>query len=286
MSDLPRKVEHALRQVAVPWTEERSERLRARVQASVRRRGVRTTVGAVAAVFAAVLFVGVATAGVQRLVHVWRPVATLSVGAPAPTMGAVEPRRRTAPEEAPAAALAEEPKDDVQPVDTRVAVPSSAPIPLAATASVWRTKAQEGDFDSAYRALQSVGPAAVRDEAGDLLLEADVARLSHHPLQALAPLERTVREHPSDPRAPLAAFTLGRVLLDELGRPAEAAGAFAQAQELGAGGPLEEDALAREVEAASRAGDSTRARAAAERYVTRYPSGRRLRSVRRFGGLD
>jgi hypothetical protein len=53
----------------------------------------------------------------------------------------------------------------------------------------------------------------------------------------------------SDPRAPLAAFTLGRVLLRELARPREAAAAFAQARALAPRGPFVEDALAREVEA-------------------------------------
>jgi len=50
-----------------------------------------------------------------------------------------------------------------------------------------------------------------------------------------------------------AAFTLGRVLLDELGRPSEAVDAFPLARS--SGGPLAEDALAREVEALSRAGE-------------------------------
>ncbi|HEY8090107.1 MAG TPA: tetratricopeptide repeat protein [Polyangiaceae bacterium] len=150
----------------------------------------------------------------------------------------------------------------------------------------WRAQAHDGDYEGAFRALQAAGPTNVRDEPADLLLAADVARLSHHPSDAVTPLERVVREHAGDPRAPLAAFTLGRVLLDELGRPAEAASAFSRAQALGPGGPLEEDALAREVEAWSRAGDANRAHAAAERYVSRYPDGRRLRAVKKFGELD
>jgi transmembrane sensor len=129
-------------------------------------------------------------------------------------------------------------------------------------------------------------PGIVRDDVGDLLLAADVARMSHHPAQAVDPLRRAVGSHRSDPRAPLAAFTLGRVLLDELGRPREAADAFADARALAPGGPLAEDALAREVEAASRAGDASRANARAQLYVTTYPSGARIRSVRRYGGLE
>jgi transmembrane sensor len=170
---------------------------------------------------------------------------------------------------------------------TVVPVPlPSAHVAPSPSSLFWRQPAQEGDYDTAFQALHEAGPQAVRDEAGDLLLAADVARLSHHPGEAVAPLQRVIANHSDDPRAPLAAFTLGRVLLDELGRPTEAAGAFAQARALGAGGPLEEDALAREVEAWARGGDSTRAHATAEEYVARYPTGRRLHAVRRFGGFE
>ena len=57
------------------------------------------------------------------------------------------------------------------------------------------------------------------------------------------------------PAGAAAAFSLGRVLLGELRRPAEAAQAFARARKLAPDGPLAEDALAREVEAWARAGN-------------------------------
>jgi transmembrane sensor len=120
----------------------------------------------------------------------------------------------------------------------------------------------------------------------DLLLEADVMRLSHHSADAIAPLQRIVRDHADDPRASLAAFTLGRVLLDELGRPREAASAFADALRLSPDGPMSEDALAREVEALSLAGDSTAAHELAEQYLRRFPAGHKARSVRTFGGIE
>jgi transmembrane sensor len=126
----------------------------------------------------------------------------------------------------------------------------------------------------------------LRDDAAELLLAADVMRLSHHPAEAVDPLERVVRVHADDPRAPLAAFTLGRVLLDELGQPKAAAAAFAKVQLLAPDGQLTQDALAREAEAWSRAGDMNQARARAREYVARFPEGFHLKSVRRFGGLD
>jgi transmembrane sensor len=181
------------------------------------------------------------------------------------------------------------------PASSSAAAPASAPAeaepppatsgpPSSAKAS-WRTLAKAGDYDAAYAAMRAEPSAPVRDAPEELLLAADVARLSGHPAQAVDPLRRVVRGHRGDPRAALAAFTLGRVLLDQLGRPREAADAFADARALGGGG-LTEEALAREVEARSRAGESERARSLAEQYTAKYPEGRRLRSVRKFGGLE
>jgi transmembrane sensor len=147
----------------------------------------------------------------------------------------------------------------------------------------WKALAEEGDFDQAYQRMRL---REIPDVAEDLLSAADVARLSHHPADAVLPLRQILHEHARDPRAPLAAFTLGRILLEELGNPRESAVAFAAAQTLAPDGPLVSDALAREVESLSRAGDADRARSRAKDYLRRFPSGSRVRSVRRYGGLD
>lgn len=157
--------------------------------------------------------------------------------------------------------------------------------PAPRSGSSWAALAQEGRFDGAYETLKQQGLDVVRGPA-ELLLAADVARLSRHPADAVAPLRRLLREHPQDPRAPLAAFTLGRGLLDELGRPREAAEVFRAAQDLEPEGPLAADALAREVEAWSRAGETLRARERALLYLQRYPEGDRRRSVQRYGGIE
>ena len=164
----------------------------------------------------------------------------------------------------------------------------AAPPPLATTSGgpTWRALAQDGDYSSALVRLTLDGPSAVRDIPDDLLLAADVARLGGQPARAVAPLERVVSRHASDSRAPLAAFTLGRVLLDQLGRPREAANAFASARRLAPAGALAQDALAREVESLSRAGDTTRAKSRAQKYLELYPNDRRAASVRRFGGIE
>jgi transmembrane sensor len=93
------------------------------------------------------------------------------------------------------------------------------------------------------------------------------------------------REHPQDSVAPLAAFTLGRIYLSQLGQPANAVEAFALSRKLAPAGSLAEDALAREAEAAERSGQVARARGLAEEYGRRYPSGHRLDGVRQALGL-
>lgn len=172
-----------------------------------------------------------------------------------------------------------------------VAVPVAPEAPVAPRAAparsprAWAALAEAGRYDDAYAALRAGGGPAARSIA-DLLLAADVARLSHHPEAAVDPLRRVLDGHRDDPRAPLAAFTLGRLLLDDLGAPLDAARAFARARELDPDGELSEDAMAREVEAWSRAGEGERARALAAAYLARHPDGRRARSVRRFGGIE
>ena len=163
--------------------------------------------------------------------------------------------------------------------------PVAAPVPEPVEAPAkpdWRPLANRGEFEHAFDAMKR---GAVRDEPKELLLASDVARLSGHPEQARAYLQQLLDRHGRDPRAPLAAFTLGRVLLDELGWPKDAAKAFAKARALEPNGPLAEDALAREVEAWARAGETDEARAAAQGYLARYPNGQRAASVRRHGGL-
>ncbi len=149
----------------------------------------------------------------------------------------------------------------------------------------WRAAATKQDWNQAWETLGAEGVAretAHTDDVAVLLSLADVARLSGHPNDALTPLRQIVAGHPEDPRSAIAAFTLGRVLLDALGNPVQAAFAFEKALALRLPSSLAEDAQARLVEAHAKAGAIAQARAAAATYRARYPAGRRRADVDRW----
>ncbi|MCA9535902.1 MAG: FecR domain-containing protein, partial [Myxococcales bacterium] len=142
----------------------------------------------------------------------------------------------------------------------------------------WRSMARAGRYDDAYEAARGV---TVGNSMSDLMLAADTARLTGHLAEAVTHLERALQLHPGDRRAHLAAFTLGRVQLQQ-GQPQRAARAFARAQQLDRGGVMTEAALAREVQALARAGQRDAASRRARVYLQRFPSGRHAGSVRAY----
>jgi transmembrane sensor len=153
----------------------------------------------------------------------------------------------------------------------------------------WRIAAARQDWNQAWETLGKDGIAretAHTDDVALLLSLADVARLSGHPGDSLMPLRQIVGGHPEDPRSAMAAFTLGRVLLDSLGNPVQAAFAFEKALALKLPTSLAEDAQARLVEAHKKAGAIAQAQAAAATYRSRYPAGRRRADVDRWSPVE
>jgi transmembrane sensor len=150
--------------------------------------------------------------------------------------------------------------------------------------TTWRELAEDGRHVQAFSLLGAEGVQRETPRLGvsDLLALADVARLSGHPKEAVAPLERILAEFASDAQAPLAAFALGRLELDALNRPAKAAVAFTRALALGVPLTLKEDAEARLVEAHARAGDRQATAEAARGYARDFPNGRHFETVRRW----
>ena len=140
---------------------------------------------------------------------------------------------------------------------------------------------RKGDYHAAY-AIIDRAPQLFLGSAEDLMMAADAARLSNHPQQAVGYLQRITKEHASDSRAPLAAFTLGRIYMSQLRQPAAAARAFAQVRQLAPTGALVEDALAREAEALEQAGQHDAAQKLVQAYLKQYPTGRRSERLRQL----
>jgi tetratricopeptide (TPR) repeat protein len=157
---------------------------------------------------------------------------------------------------------------------------------VVVAAQAWRSLAREGRYHEAYRALEKDKLDRERSEVDDLLLAGDAARLSGHAREAVPYYRDALARAGKGSRAHLAAFTLGRTLLHDLGDARGAANAFARAYAALPSGPLAEEALAGEVESWARAGERARTREAARRYLQAFPSGRRTRDMERFGGAE
>jgi transmembrane sensor len=145
----------------------------------------------------------------------------------------------------------------------------------------WTELAVDQAYDRAYEALGDEGAEDELDLASprELLLLADVARLSGHPAEAVAPLERLVSLHADAPEAALAAVVLGRVQQDALHAPDAAARAFEQAEALGVPVSLAADVRARLALAYLALGDP-RGLALARRSLAEDPDGPHVSALR------
>ncbi len=180
---------------------------------------------------------------------------------------------------------------DAIPIESLPSAPAEAtpaPSGRAPTDAVrWRALAKDARHRDALAELGEDGVARETKRASDaqtLLELADVARLGGRPALAVAPLERLLELHGRDPSAPVAAFTLGKLELDDLNRPDRAARAFATCIRLGPPQTLAEDAHQRRVEALAKSGDEDGAREAARAYRKLYPGGRHLSKLERWLG--
>lgn len=149
------------------------------------------------------------------------------------------------------------------------------PHPLAAQMDSGKTASETANVASEIGTLP-----ATEDPVRALLKISDAARVAGRPDQAIVALRAILAKRPHDPRAPYATFMLGRVLLDQMNRPGEAAEVFATFRTRDTTSPLAADALAREAECWSRAGDHARAQDRARLYVSLYPHGPQIEAVR------
>ncbi len=118
--------------------------------------------------------------------------------------------------------------------------------------------------------------------ARQLMDRADAARAEGDHARAARALRELLASHPEDESARMAAVTLGRLELRQLGQPARAARTFGRALRMGLTRTFDEDVRAQRVEALSRAGDAGAAREAASEYHRRYPDGRWTSEVERW----
>jgi hypothetical protein len=146
-----------------------------------------------------------------------------------------------------------------------------AASPQGHDAPPWRALASAGKHREAIEAVERTGFATevARASAADLLVLADAARFAARPALAREALLSLRRRFGATGRS---AFLLGKIAADQLGAGGEAATWFETYLREEPGGPLAEQALGRLIEL-KRRGDPAGARAAAERYLDRYPDG-------------
>jgi transmembrane sensor len=231
------------------------------------------------------LVVGSAAAPVARTRSASRATGAAAIASPGARASVALERKASPPALDPPPA---EPAADAPPALSRAALAprvASPPLPSRPVRAPVAEPAGRAAVEAERDEARDGSPRQeARESAAALLAAADAARLDGRPADGAAVLRRLLREHRNDPRAPLAAFTLGRVLLNELDQPRQAAAAFAEARGLAPHGPFAEDALAREAEAWSAAGEAGEAAARAQDYLRRYPGGRRAAAMRALGG--
>jgi transmembrane sensor len=180
---------------------------------------------------------------------------------------------------APEATATVTPSAPISDVSIAAATPRAAPREASVHAATSEAEhAVEPGIDPEVAADDASGDAP----EGPRMRDVDALRAAGRLDEAIGLLETIAADPTAGRERALAAFTRGRLELDRRRHPTEAAAAFAQAIELGLREPLREDALARRVESLSRAADAAGARAAAEEYARRYPTGRWQAEVARW----
>jgi len=120
--------------------------------------------------------------------------------------------------------------------------------------------------------------------ARELLDLGNAARRAGDVAGAARAYEELLTLHPTDGRAGLAAFELGRLKMDRLGDVRGAIEALKKAVMMAPGAGFREDAMARLVEAYARAGAVDRCRSAQSAYLSSYPNGVHATAVSRQCG--
>ncbi len=216
----------------------------------------------------------------DEFVHVWVHRGKVSVASTSGTVVLSKGEHGTF------AADAEEEKESAS-IETDAGVAKAvAAVDAGMEAEGAKVREREGEADAGAQTIESL-PAEVSLNTSEtvetLWKRADTARRRGDAETARRALAELLNEHEEDPRAALAAFSLGRVLLDSGHSAKTAARAFAKARKLSPEGPLVEDALLREIEAWHHDGDSRRVKSRSKKYMRLFPKGRYRKQIREMG---
>lgn len=197
-----------------------------------------------------------------------------------------EPRGLRQPPRAPRLLPSAEAHDALDYSDVPVAPTAMAPLVRtpapAPSPALWLQLADRGDYERAYQALEEQGgfdQVLSHASADELMVLVDVARATGNRGRAIQALRRVTESFVSNPNAPIAAMTLGRMLM-QAGDRKGASEAFSLYRRLSPEGDFAEDALASDIQAAVEAGDWERAQSLAKQYETDFPDGRHLEQIR------
>lgn len=150
---------------------------------------------------------------------------------------------------------------------------SSAPAPSLVAEPTVSGADGERDKSDVKGASPVVSAVPAGPSARELFEKAGESRRSGDAAAAARAYEELLRLHPSDARASLSAFELGRLRMDRLGDPAGAITALERALALNVGPSFREDALARLVSVYASQGNFAACGRARDRYLSSYPAG-------------
>jgi TolA-binding protein len=175
----------------------------------------------------------------------------------------------------------------VQTAEIAATKPETPPAPSAtvAAASDAPAKADEAQV-TAERSAPFAAPHAAKNEptSQDLFESANAARQAGDARGAAAAFDALLRRYPSDARAGLAAFELGRLRMDQLGDVPGAVVALRRAAATAPSSGFREDALARLVQAYGTLGNVDACERTRSAYLASYPAGVHASAVRKACG--
>ncbi len=175
------------------------------------------------------------------------------------------------------------PADSAPVVSVDSATRSQTPEP-ASSATSEAVSARVGSASPTRSPAANTAGSGEEPSAQELFERGNAARQWGDARGAATSYEALLRRYPSDARAGLAAFELGRIDMDVLGDVNGAIHALHRAVGLAPGSSFREDALARLVQAYSTMGDPVRCERAQKTYLETYPSGVHVGAVKKACG--